>query len=991
MLQLKNVSKAYKPKKGAPVQALKDISLSFEDKGIVFVLGKSGSGKSTLLNLIGGLDFADSGEIIIDSKSSKDFNEIDYDSYRNTYIGFVFQEYNVLNEFTVGENISLALELQEQKSNKQKVEEILKEVEMEGYVDRKPNELSGGQRQRVAIARAIVKSPKIIMADEPTGALDSETGKAIFDTLKRLSQDRLVIVVSHDREFAEQYGDRIIELADGQVINDERKVSQSQDNAANTTNVVKTQLKKSRLPFGRALAMGAKTLKRKKIRLAITIILCFFSFTVFGLAVTSVDYSGVDTVADYLVDMYQDGIIVSPALSQENYKNKISVASYNDLQKLKDKTGIVFQGVVNNYYSKGYSYYDKKVINNGEYYSKDIDGALPATQEFFDTLGYKLYGRLPKNDKECVVTKYIYEKMSIAGLVIKNIDTREDIIIYPKEIADIQSFLNKNVHLNSMLTGEPAVIVGVVDTNFDPDGRFDAFKNDIKFDMNDTKSYYLYREFQNYIKYGYFNLEFVNPQAYDNWVEFAKAQLNLDYVRETDGSVYLDGDRYEAKFAGVASDDYLRSVDKVLWIDGKGERRELANNEIILGADIAKDAFYPPYYYNTATYTHSKTYFDGLVSLDSFIKDYEMRDYGAGEVTLLEEAESISLQELEKYKDYCKQINFVFGRSNFICFSCDYREENIDINLMQEKHWRWSYACYLKTISLSQGDIIRVGGYYDNVTGRQSGKYIYETLGDRWYINYKLTTAPRSAKKINPQKFEIRYNGVTYSSLPQIEFVDNPVIVGVYFSEDGIPADFVINNKMYEETEHLEKSVFSYLIAPRTADKDALKKLAKLDYDYSQARGFGLMNYGIEEVTEFDYAFAILSPIFFIGTGVLGLFSILLMGSYIATSINGQKRQIGILRAMGATKKDIFAIFANESAIIAGITLVLSVIGTFVVCIVFNAIVSSMYTLALHVLHFGILQVFLLALVSIGVAVIASAIPLYKLSKKKPVDSIQDR
>ena len=157
MLELKNITKTYQPKNGAPVQALKDVTLSFEDKGMVFVLGKSGSGKSTLLNIIGGLDFADSGEISIDGKSTKQFKEKDYDAYRNTYIGFVFQEYNILNEFTVGENISLALELQNRKGEKQKVEEILKEVDLEGYADRKSNELSGGQRQRVAIARAIIK------------------------------------------------------------------------------------------------------------------------------------------------------------------------------------------------------------------------------------------------------------------------------------------------------------------------------------------------------------------------------------------------------------------------------------------------------------------------------------------------------------------------------------------------------------------------------------------------------------------------------------------------------------------------------------------------------------------------------------------------------------------------------------------------------------------------------------------------------------------
>ena len=220
MLELRNISKTYKPKEGTPVRALKSVTLSFDDRGMVFVLGKSGCGKSTLLNLIGGLDIADSGEIIIEGKSTGSFKESDYDRYRNEYIGFVFQEYNLLEDMTVGENISLAMELQGNTSDKGRLEEILEQVGLKGYAQRKTNELSGGQKQRVAIARAMVKNPKIIMADEPTGALDSTTGKAILDTLKELSESRLVIVVSHDREFAEYYGDRVIELADGKIISD---------------------------------------------------------------------------------------------------------------------------------------------------------------------------------------------------------------------------------------------------------------------------------------------------------------------------------------------------------------------------------------------------------------------------------------------------------------------------------------------------------------------------------------------------------------------------------------------------------------------------------------------------------------------------------------------------------------------------------------------------------------------------------------------------
>jgi len=220
MLSVKNLRKVYRSKKAEEVVALNNVSIDFPETGFVFLLGKSGSGKSTLLNAIGGLDKFDGGEIIIKGKSSADFTQADFDSYRNTFIGFIFQEYNILENFSVAKNLALALELQGKKADNEEVMKLLRQVEMEQYAKRKPNELSGGQKQRVAIARALIKNPEIIMADEPTGALDSNTGKQVMDTLKELSKTKLVIVVSHDREFAEIYGDRIIELKDGKVLHD---------------------------------------------------------------------------------------------------------------------------------------------------------------------------------------------------------------------------------------------------------------------------------------------------------------------------------------------------------------------------------------------------------------------------------------------------------------------------------------------------------------------------------------------------------------------------------------------------------------------------------------------------------------------------------------------------------------------------------------------------------------------------------------------------
>lgn len=363
MLETKELVKIYKPKKGVPVTALDKVSLKFPDKGMVFLLGKSGSGKSTLLNVLGGLDSYDGGEIIIKGVSSKNFKQQHFDSYRNTYVGFIFQEYNVLDEFSVGANIALAIELQNRKASDREINDILKQVDLEGFGARKPNELSGGQKQRVAIARALVKKPQIIMADEPTGALDSATGRQVFDTLKKLSETKLVIVVSHDREFAEQYADRIIELSDGRVISDveldnapvteeekrsldfhdnivevpcgyhlteedrqainayieklkegsleitvSRKNEASKKFVATDTSKIKSEdgstfkLIKSKLPLKNAFKIGASGLKHKKIRLVFTILLSCIAFGLFGLSDTFGAYNHIKTCTNSLTD-----------------------------------------------------------------------------------------------------------------------------------------------------------------------------------------------------------------------------------------------------------------------------------------------------------------------------------------------------------------------------------------------------------------------------------------------------------------------------------------------------------------------------------------------------------------------------------------------------------------------------------------------------------------------------------------------------------------
>ena len=219
MIKISNLTKIYKSKKRNKVKALDNISFDLEDKGLVYIIGKSGSGKSTLLNMLGGLDSISSGSISIHGFELCNASEKELYSYRSNNVGFIFQDFHLLDDLTVEENIKFSLELLHIEDN-QLIDNVLKEVDLEGYGNRYPNELSGGEKQRVAIARALVKNPEIILADEPTGNLDSKTTKKITELIKKISLNKLVIIVSHNLYDAYEYADRIIELSYGKIIND---------------------------------------------------------------------------------------------------------------------------------------------------------------------------------------------------------------------------------------------------------------------------------------------------------------------------------------------------------------------------------------------------------------------------------------------------------------------------------------------------------------------------------------------------------------------------------------------------------------------------------------------------------------------------------------------------------------------------------------------------------------------------------------------------
>ena len=321
MLELKEIIKQY-PAGDKPVKALRGVSLKFRQSEFVSILGPSGCGKTTLLNIIGGLDQYTSGDLVINGKSTKDFKDRDWDAYRNHSIGFVFQSYNLIPHQTVLQNVEIALTVSgvSKAERRKRAIEALRQVGLDDQLNKRPNQISGGQTQRVAIARALVNDPEIILADEPTGALDTGTGIQVMEILKEVAKDRLVIMVTHNPNLANKYSTRIIQMIDGEIISDSSPLEKTKGSKA------KVAGKKPSMSFATAFMLSLKNLFTKKGRTTLTAFAG--SIGIMGIALILAVSQG---MTNY-IDAVQEDALSSYPLSIE--ETSVDLATLMEMQKL---------------------------------------------------------------------------------------------------------------------------------------------------------------------------------------------------------------------------------------------------------------------------------------------------------------------------------------------------------------------------------------------------------------------------------------------------------------------------------------------------------------------------------------------------------------------------------------------------------------------------------------------------------------------------------
>ena len=859
MLELKNIKKSYKTADFTQV-ALDNINLEFRKNEFVSILGPSGSGKTTLLNIIGGLDRYDSGDLIINGKSTKDFKDRDWDEYRNNSVGFIFQSYNLIGHINVLSNVEMSMTLSGvgSKEKRKRALEVLEKVGLKDHAYKKPNELSGGQMQRVAIARALVNNPDIILADEPTGALDSNTSIQIMELIKEISKDKLVIMVTHNPELAQKYSSRIIRLLDSKIIDDTKPYNPTKKEREDAKKDSKKSRKTS-MSFLTALSLSINNLKTKKGR---TILTAFAgSIGIIGIATIMSLSNGVQ---NYIDRTQEETLSSYPLTIQEN---TIDASAMIELMM-------------------GQKEIDTSMQEENKVYSNDI------MNEVMSTMSSKIEKNNLKRFKEYLDTNR--EKINDSLTAIE---------------------YNYDLNLNIYSQKDGKTVKSNPSTVFEKIGMDFGGANAMMSQFTSTDVFLKQLDNEDLVHSQYNLLAGNWPQNYNEVVLLVDKNNQVsDYTLYSLG--LKDQDELEAKYNKILSGEEVESdeqtsytYDDILNLEFKVlPQTDYYEKEGNVWIDKSEDEEYIEQKLENAETLKVV----GIIQ----INEEAIANTTSGVILYTKELEEhiidkVSNSEIVKEQLANDKINVFTGLE----FNEESTSKEFDINSLSDEQ-----RAYL--MSLSQEELAQVIAAYS-----ENANATYETTLDKMgYVN-----------------------------------IEEPSTINIY------PKDF-------EAKENIENFISEYntIVENEGNESDTI--------NYTDT--VGLIMSSVTSIVN------IISYVLIAFVSISLVVSSIMIGIITYISVLERTKEIGILRSIGASKKDISRVFNAETLIIGFCAGVLGIVCTYLLTFPANAILKAVVNVS------GLVQVpwipaLVLVCISMILTVISGLIPSKMASKKDPVIALR--
>ena len=865
MLKLKDIKKDY-VFGNTIVQALKGINIEFRESEFVSILGQSGGGKTTLLNIIGGLDRYTSGDVIINGKSTKDFKDRDWDAYRNYSIGFVFQNYNLIPHQTVLSNVELALTLSgtSKKERKERAIKALEDVGLKEKIYKKPNQLSGGQMQRVAIARALVNNPDIILADEPTGALDTKTSVQVMEILKEISKTKLVIMVTHNPDLAEKYSTRIIRILDGKITDDSNPYKNEKKETYD-----KKEVKRTSMRFFTALNLSLNNLMTKKGR---TILTSFAgSIGIIGIALILALSTGIqnyiskveeDTLSSYPITI--DESTIDTAAMIESMMNEEAAVTEKEPNKIYSK----------NTMTKMISILSNKLENNNltelKKYLEQEDNEIVKNSnaiKYDYNLRLNLYKEDTANGVIQVNPSTVMEKMGMGGMqeAKKNSPMAmisSSSINMMNEDAWVEMLDNEE-----LLHSQYDIVAGTWPKNY----------NEVVLIVNQNN------ELNDYVLYT-LGLKDQNDLT-EKWNKVKEGEK----IEEEAENSYTYDELLNLSFKVILNSDYYEKQGN-LWID-QSENEEFIKNKIENAESIKVVGIIKQNEQSTATAMN------GGIGYLKELKEYVINKTNESEI-VKEQKENPS-------------INVFTG----LAFPAEGEKGEFDFNDLSDEH----------KMAIRQMPTEEIAKIMDTYTKNKNASYDsnLETLG-------AIDLEKPTSISIYPKTFESK------------EIISNEIQK--------------YNQKQKDEGKEENTITYSDLV--------------------------GTMMSSITNIID-AVSYALIG---FVSISLV--VSSIMIGIITYISVLERTKEIGILRAIGASKKDISRVFNAETFIVGLISGLIGVGITILLTIPINIIIYNLSGVAIHAM-LKPLHGTVLVLISLGLTIVAGLIPAKMASKKDPVEALR--